>query len=62
MKSQISEVPSTVFMGGSSAGTFLAIFMRALAPVDFVRLWSGGTVPEAGDDGLGAVGGHRLEI
>jgi len=62
MRSQLSEAPSTVFMGGSSEGTFLAIFLRALAPVDFVRLWSGGTVPEAGDDGLGAVGGHRLEI
>ena len=61
MKSRISEVPSTVFMGGSSGGTFLAIFMRALAPVDFVRLWSGGKIPEAdGNDGLGAVGGHRL--
>jgi len=63
LKSRINDIPSTVFMGGSSEGTFLAVFKRALAPADFVRLWSGGKIPEAGDsDGLGAVGGHRLEI
>ena len=60
MKSEISDPPSTVFMGGSSEGTFLAIFTRALTPVDFVRLWSGGKVPETSEDGLGVVGGHRF--
>jgi len=41
LKVRISDVPNAVFMGGASDGTYLAVFKRALAPTDFVRLWSG---------------------
>jgi len=35
-----SVIPNAVFMGGAFDGTKLAVFKRALAPADFVRLWS----------------------
>lgn len=34
-------IPNAVFMGGTSKGTYLAVFRRALTPADFVRLWLG---------------------
>ncbi len=41
LKARINDAPNAVFMGGSSDGTYLAVFKRALVPNDFVRLWSG---------------------
>ncbi|MBC2713421.1 MAG: type VI secretion system-associated protein TagF [Desulfosarcina sp.] len=35
-----SPIPNTVFMGGSSEKTFLALYSRPLAPDDFSVLWS----------------------
>ena len=62
LKARMSEVPTAVFMGGTANGTHLAVVKRALAPTDFVRLWSGGKGLEVGgEDAGGAVGGHRLD-
>ncbi|MDY6951661.1 MAG: type VI secretion system-associated protein TagF [Thermodesulfobacteriota bacterium] len=41
MKARMSDIPSAVFMGGTPDQASLAVFKRALAPTDFVRLWSG---------------------
>lgn len=40
LKSKLGGVPNAVFVGGGPARTYLAVFTRALAPEDFVRLWS----------------------
>ncbi len=42
LKSSNKEAPNAVFIGGTSGKTYLAVFRRALAPTDFVRLWSAG--------------------
>ena len=64
LKNSNGEAPNAVFMGGTSRGTYLAVFRRALAPADFVLLWSGigGALEVEGKDPGGAVGGHRLEV
>jgi len=57
------QIPNVVFMGSNSHGTYLAVFRRALAPPDFVHLWSGGTALEVeGNNRGGAVGGHRFDM
>ncbi|MCJ7495951.1 MAG: hypothetical protein MUP68_17230, partial [Deltaproteobacteria bacterium] len=33
-------IPNALFMGGTLAKAFLAVFKRPLMPSDFVRLWS----------------------
>ncbi len=43
IKDQRKEVPKTVFMGGNSLKTYLAIFRRPLGTEDFLRLWSVGS-------------------
>jgi type VI secretion system protein VasJ len=40
LKAHTAPVPNAVFMGGFPDETYLAVFKRALAPSDFVRLWS----------------------
>lgn len=40
IKAHSRTVPNAVFMGGAHGRTYLAVFRRALAPTDFVRLWS----------------------
>ena len=62
LKVRMSEVPTAIFMGGAANGTHLAVVKRALAPTDFVRLWSRGKELEVlAEDAGGAVGGHRLD-
>jgi type VI secretion system ImpM family protein len=39
-KSQGGAVPNSIFMGGISDNTCLAVFMRPLASDDFIKLWS----------------------
>ncbi len=39
-KNHAGAVPNSIFMGGVPDDTYLAVFMRPLAPTDFVRLWS----------------------
>jgi type VI secretion system protein VasJ len=39
-KNHTGAVPNSIFMGGVPDNTYLAVFMRPLAPTDFVRLWS----------------------
>lgn len=46
-KSRISSVPNSLFIGGIPEETYLAVFMRPVTPVDFVRLWT----PGQGDSG-----------
>lgn len=41
-----TATPSAVFLGGSLETSCLAVYRRALAPRDFVRLW---TAPEGGE-------------
>jgi len=41
VKARMGDIPSAVFMGGTPDRARLAVFKRALAPTDFVRLWSG---------------------
>lgn len=41
LRSRSKEIPSALFMGGTSEKTYMAVFMRALVPLDFVRLWRG---------------------
>lgn len=40
LRSKLGGVPNAVFVGGGPNQAYLAVFTRALAPVDFVRLWS----------------------
>jgi len=40
LKDRLPIVPNTVFMGGVPETTRIGIFGRALAPEDFVKLWS----------------------
>lgn len=40
LKARNRTVPNAVFMGGAHDRTYLAVFRRALASTDFVRLWS----------------------
>ncbi len=39
-KTHGKAVPNSIFMGGVPDKTGLAVFLRALAPDDFIRLWS----------------------
>lgn len=39
-KAHKGTVPNSIFMGGVPENTYLAVFMRPLAPTDFVHLWS----------------------
>jgi type VI secretion system protein VasJ len=40
MKESLKNIPNAVFMGEIGKFTYLTIFMHALIPDDFVRLWS----------------------
>jgi type VI secretion system protein VasJ len=40
LKQHNPDAPNAVFIGGNIERTFLAVFRRALAPLDFVRLWA----------------------
>ncbi len=46
IKDQRKEIPKTVFMGGNSLKTYLAIFRRPLVSEDFLRLWSIGSAED----------------
>ena len=52
LKARVSDVPSSVFMGGSSAGTSMAVFSRALVTTDFMRLWSEESIQDGQGDML----------
>lgn len=39
LKRNNADAPNAVFIGGTSQGSYLAVFRRALVPEDFVRLW-----------------------
>lgn len=39
-KKNKESIPGTLFMGGTLAQTYLAVFRRPLMPADFARLWS----------------------
>lgn len=63
LKRENPEAPSAVFIGGSGVKTFLVVFRRALAPLDFVRLWLGRIELDGPDEGpAGSVGGHRFGV
>lgn len=40
LKSRLGTIPNAVFIGGGPNQAYLSVFMRALAPADFVTLWS----------------------
>ena len=40
LRSKLGALPNAVFVGGGPDQAYLAVFTRALAPADFVRLWS----------------------
>ncbi len=40
MRRELKAIPNAVFMGGTLAVAYLAVFQRPLIPSDFVRLWS----------------------
>lgn len=40
VKAQGRQIPSSLFMGGPVEKPHLAVYYRALAPPDFVRLWT----------------------
>jgi type VI secretion system protein VasJ len=43
-----AATPSIVFLGGRLGTAYLALFRRALAPGDFVRLWTASPGNEGG--------------
>lgn len=62
LRAQNETIPNAVFMGANFRGTYLAVFKRALAPNDFVRLWAGDQGVEDQGGPLGkAAEGHSLE-
>jgi len=40
VRARINDVPNAVFIGGIVEQSYLAVYRRSLAPVDFVKLWS----------------------
>ncbi|SPD75707.1 hypothetical protein PITCH_A720047 [uncultured Desulfobacterium sp.] len=63
LKENIKYAPSSVFMGGgSSSGSYMAVFSRALVAKDFMGLWSGASIQNKSSESVpGAIGGHELQ-